>query len=153
VALILTLDASVYVTAAVPTEPAHADCRRLIRQVRSQGLPLVQPTLLLPEIAGAVSRRLNDPDLARATARSLRRARHVTLVPLDPTVAEQAVELAAARHLRGSDAVYAAVALRFGGALVTLDREQAARAQAVVRTLTPAEALSEPELSRTPPPA
>jgi predicted nucleic acid-binding protein len=143
VAIILTLDASIYVTAAVPTEPAHAECRRLIQRARSLALPLVEPTLLFPEFAGAVSRRLDDPDAARAITRALRRAGHLILVPLDPVVAEQAADLAAARHLRGSDAVYAAVALRFGGALVTLDQEQAARARAVVRTLTPAEALIE----------
>lgn len=147
VATILTLDASIYVTAAVPTEPAHAECRRLIQKVRSAAIPLIEPTLLLPEVAGAVSRRLDDPDAAGAIARSLRRARHVTLVPLDPVVAGQAADLAAARRLRGSDAVYAAVALRFGSVLVTLDQQQAERARATVRTLTPAEALAEPDVS------
>ena len=49
---------------------------------------------------------------------------HLILVPLDVALAQQAVEVAAQHRLRGSGAVYAAVALRFGSPLVTLGRER-----------------------------
>jgi predicted nucleic acid-binding protein len=51
--------------------------------------------------------------------------------------------VAAQYQLRGSDAVYAAVALRFGSTLITLDREQRERASGAILTLYPAEALTE----------
>ena len=68
---------------------------------------------------------------------------HLVLVPLDETLADQAADAAAQHRLRGSDAVYAAVALRFGSTLVTLDREQRERVADVIPARLPAEALAE----------
>ena len=65
------------------------------------------------------------------------------LIAVDLLLAQQAAEIAAQYRLRGSDAVYAAVAVRFGSTLVTLDREQRERAQAVIPTRFPTEALAE----------
>jgi predicted nucleic acid-binding protein len=64
-------------------------------------------------------------------------------VSLDETLAQQAADVAAQHRLRGSDAVYAAVALRFGSTLVTLDREQRERVADVVTSRLPAETLGE----------
>ena len=50
---------------------------------------------------------------------------------------------AAQYRLRGSDAVYAAVALRFGSVLVTLDREQRERLEEIVTSRYPTEILAE----------
>lgn len=58
-------------------------------------------------------------------------------------LAQQATDLAAQHRLRGSDAVYAAVALRFGSTLVTLDKQQSERVAGAVATLWPAEALAQ----------
>ena len=65
------------------------------------------------------------------------------LIALDLTLAQQAADLAAQHRLRGSDAVYAAIALRFGSTLVTLDRQQRARLDEVLAARWPAEALAE----------
>jgi predicted nucleic acid-binding protein len=64
----------------------------------------------------------------------------LTIVPLDESLAEQAVEIAINHRLRGSDAVYAAVAARFGTGMVTLDREQLARLEGVVPVREPGNA-------------
>ena len=56
---------------------------------------------------------------------------------------DKAAGVAAQHHLRGSDAVYAAVALRFGSTLVTLDREQRERVAEALTARYPAEALAE----------
>ena len=79
----------------------------------------------------------------REFASNLERLPHLVLVPLDAVLARQAVDVAAAHRLRGSDAVYVAVALRFGGVLATLDREQHDRAASALTTFYPAEALAE----------
>jgi predicted nucleic acid-binding protein len=67
----------------------------------------------------------------------------VVLVPLDSTLAEVAAEIAGQHRLRGSDAVYAAVALRFGALLVTLDREQRERVAGFVDAQYPAEVCAQ----------
>ena len=56
---------------------------------------------------------------------------------MDESLAGLAVDIAAQRPLRVSDAVYAAVALRFGTELITLDREQLERLPEVVPVRAP----------------
>jgi predicted nucleic acid-binding protein len=58
-------------------------------------------------------------------------------------LARQAADIAAQHRLRGSDAVYAAVAQRFGSTMITLDREQHDRVSDAIRALYPGEALAE----------
>jgi predicted nucleic acid-binding protein len=143
VAPLYTLDASVFVNAFNPYEAGHAESRRLLAQLQEQATPIVVPTLLLPEVAAAVSRGREDADLAREFALALHRLPHVVWVPLDETLAHQSIDMAARHRLRGSDAVYAAVALRFGSTLVTLDREQRERVAAALPARFPAQVLEE----------
>lgn len=65
------------------------------------------------------------------------------LLPLDGVVADRAAELAARFHLRGADAVYAAIAQQFGTTLITLDRQQLERLPPEVSTAQPADVLDE----------
>ena len=138
-----TVDASVFLNAFNPYEVGHDDSRRLLARLQEQGVPIIVPTLLLPEVAAAVGRGRNDPDLARRFAGKIRQLPHLLLIPLDETLAQQAADVAAQHRLRGSDAVYAAVALRFGSTLVTLDREQRQRVAPVTPSCLPAEALGD----------
>lgn len=82
-----------------------------------------------------------DGPLAREFALALRRLPHLIMIPLDDTLAHQATIVAAQYRLRGSDTVYAAVALRFGSILVTLDREQRERVSAALTARYPSEVL------------
>jgi len=139
----LTIDASVFVSAFNANEPRHTESSRLMESVRARGLPMVVPTLVLPEVAATISRATGDSQTARSFTDQLRRLPGLVLVPLDEGLAAQAAEIASEHRLRGSDAVYGAVSLRFGSALVTLDREQHTRLKPIVRSRDPAEALSE----------
>jgi predicted nucleic acid-binding protein len=143
VATLYTVDASVFLNAFNPYEPGHPDSQRFLHQLQAQAIPIVVPTLLLPEAAAAVARGRQDETLARSFAQSLGRLPHLVWVPLDSTLAQQAVGVAADYRLRGSDAVYAAVALRFGSTLVTLDQERRERVKAVLASLSPTEALGQ----------
>jgi len=139
----LTLDASVFLNAFNPAEPHHADSSRLMAHVRADAIPLVTPTLALPEVSAAIARTTGDSDTARQFAEQLRILPGLILVPLDETLALQAAQVAAEQRLRGSDAVYGAVCLRFGSALITLDREQLERLKPILRTRTPTQALDD----------
>jgi len=138
-----TVDASVFLNAFNPYEAGHAESRRLLAHLQSQTLPIITPTLLLAEAAAAIARGRDDDDLARAFAAALRRLPHLVWVSVDATLAQQAADLAAQHRLRGSDAVYVAVAVRFGSTLITLDREQRERAAGAIVARYPAEALAE----------
>jgi predicted nucleic acid-binding protein len=137
-----TVDASVFLNAFNPYETGYAESHRLLAELQSQALPIIVPTLLLTETAAAIARGRDDADLARAFTAALRRLPHLVWVPVDATLAQQAADIAAQHRLRGSDAVYVAVAVRFGSTLITLDREQRERTADVIVARYPTEALA-----------
>lgn len=123
----VTIDASVFVSAFTPSELAHQASKEFMASVRDQSLPIIVPILVLPEISAAFSRGQSNPKLGMAFVKELQNFPNTTFINVDKTLANLAVEIAANHRLRGSDAVYAAVALRFGTELITLDKEQLAR--------------------------
>lgn len=141
--MVCTIDASVFLNAFLPHEAGHEQSAQLLARLREEAVPMVSPTLLLPEVAAAISRAQDDDSLARAFASALAQLSQLVLVPLDTALAGLATDLAARHRLRGGDAVYVAVALRFGAVLVTRDREQHDRAAPAVAARTPAEMLAE----------
>lgn len=133
----ITIDASVFVNAFSPTEAGSDNSLEFIEATRRQGIPVILPVLVLPEISAAIARKQNNTDLALGLVQELRLFSNITFVAVDEILADLAVDIAANRRLRGSDAVYAAVALRFGTELVTLDREQLERLPEVVAVRAP----------------
>ncbi len=133
----VTVDASVFVNAFSPGEAGSDQSLAFIMKLRTEGVPIIQPTLFLPEVIAAVARKKDNAELAVELALELRSFSALTLVALDENLANFASEVAASHRLRGSDAVYAAVALRFGTELITLDKEQLARLPKVLAVRTP----------------
>jgi len=144
--MVYTVDASVFLNAFNPHEAGHGISHSFLAKLREQAVPIVAPTLLLPEVAAAISRGQGNATLAREFAAALIRLPHLVLVPLDVALARECATVAALHRLRGSDAVYATVALRFGSTLVTLDEEQRHRVAGVLPVQLPAEAAQ--DLSR-----
>ena len=136
-----TIDASVFVNAFNPHEKGHAESLQLLATIQQRGDPGIVPTLLIAEMASAVARASDDSVGAIQYANATAALPHLTLVPLTPATARQAAELAATHRLRGADAVYLAVARRYGTTLVSRDDEQRTRGSAVVPCQTPEEAL------------
>jgi predicted nucleic acid-binding protein len=105
--------------------------------VREKSVPIIVPVLILPEISATLSRGQGKPELGKAFVQELRKFPNTTFINIDETVANLAVDIAANTRLRGSDAVYAAVALRFGTELITLDKEQLDRLPKVLAVRAP----------------
>jgi predicted nucleic acid-binding protein len=145
-----TVDASVFVNAFNSHEDGHAASLEILSAIQQTGDPVVVPTLLLPEIASAVARASNDLVGAFQYAEATAALPHLTLVSLTPPMARQAAMLAATHRLRGADAVYVAVARRYGTALVSRDEEQRSRGSAVVTCQTPEDALRRRQTAKTP---
>lgn len=137
-----TIDTSVWVNSFDQREPGHAISRQVLTLLSAQTLPIIVPTLVLAEVAGAISRTQGNPGQAQAFALALGNLPNVTLVALDTALAHQTLMLAAQYGLRGADAVYAATALQTGCTLITLDNEQLNRLAGVVLAQTPAAALT-----------
>ena len=140
-ALRYTVDASVFVNAFNPHEEGHAASLQILSAIQERGDPVIVPTLLVSEIAAAVARATGDSVGALQYALATAALPHLTLVSLTAAVARQAADLAATHRLRGADAVYVAVARRYGTTIVSCDDEQRTRGAAVVSCETPEEAL------------
>jgi len=122
-----TLDASIFVRDLNPRDADHGLCRELLEHLAARGIPIIAPLLLLVEVAGTLSRELRDPMRGRIAVTILRTLPNLTLVALDESLTQGALEIAADRALRGADAVYVAVARQHACTLASLDREQRER--------------------------
>ena len=139
----LTIDASVFVSALSPLEIRGEESLRLIEGLRDNPRLVILPTLVKPEVAGAVNRSIGDADLAREAGEMKFVASPVVFIELDERLADEAAELAVRAGLRGADAVYAATARRFDAILVTLDHDQRTRLPDDIKALWPGEVALE----------
>jgi predicted nucleic acid-binding protein len=131
------IDASVYIALINADEAGHAASWRWYIQTVRSGEHIFAPTIILGEVAAALSRGMNDSDLAHRAVRRLERSRAVELVSVTVILGKAAALVAADHRIRGCDAVYVALAQLRGEYLVTLDRQQLERGSLVVETRQP----------------
>jgi predicted nucleic acid-binding protein len=133
----VTVDASVFVNALSPDEARSDKSADFLSQLKRENVVLIQPTLFVPEVVASIARKQDSTDIALEILQELKKFPKLTLINLDEDFADFAGEVAANHRLRGSDAIYAAVALRFGTELITLDKEQLDRLPKVLSVRTP----------------
>ena len=133
----VTIDASVFVNAFSSAEVDSDKSWDFITGLKKDAVQIIVPTLLLTEVAAAIARKQNNTALALQLMAEIQAIPNITLISLDESLAETAAEIAATHRLRGSDAVYAAVAQRFATELITLDSEQLQRAKKAVTVRQP----------------
>lgn len=129
---VYVVDASVWVSSVIPNDANHLPAARWLNETRRVNYTLWAPNIVLPEVAGAVARLTDDVTQAVLAVRSLRRLLASRLVGLDSPLAAMAATVAAELKIRGADAVYVALANQRGFTLVTLDSQQALRAQPLI---------------------
>lgn len=133
----IVVDASVWVSLLVPQDVHHPASRHWLHQYTAGGGMLVEPVLLLAEVAGATARRTGHPALGRRAVAQVLVFPTLRLAPLDRQLGQAAAQMAADHRLRGADAVYVALAAELGIPLVTWDAEQIARGQAMIQVGSP----------------
>lgn len=131
------IDASVYVAMMNAGEANHAASWSWFERVIGAAETVHAPAILVPEVASALRRGVDDPELARSVVQQLTQLHTITLVPVTEALAERAAHIALEHRVRGCDAVYLALAAETGGPLVTLDRQQLERGASVVPTTRP----------------
>ena len=133
----VTIDASVFVNAFSATEDGSEKSWQYITDVRENAIQIIVPTLLLTEVAASIARKQNNTVLAMQLMEEIQAIPTITFIDLDKSLAVVAAGIAATYRLRGSDAVYAALATRFATQLVTLDEEQIRRVKKIVKIRRP----------------
>ncbi len=131
------VDASVYVSLINTHEEAHAESWAWLREVYPACEEIVAPTILLTEVAAAISRGLDERALAWRAVQQILSGNVVELVPVATPMAERAADIAIDHRIRGADALYVALAEHRSHELVTLDRQQLERGAAVIPTRRP----------------
>jgi predicted nucleic acid-binding protein len=133
----IVVDASVWVSRLVSQDGNFAASERWMAAQRARGTLLVSPSLLLCEVAGAISRRTGQPGLGHKAVSHLLRLTGLRLVNMDEKLVRTAAGLAADYGLRGADVVYVALAKQLNLPLATWDCEQLQKASEIIRTQTP----------------
>ena len=140
---VYTIDASVHINALNENEAESVASQFFLALLERERIEMICPTLLVTEIAAALSRAFDDYEKGMAFAYAVRDLPNLILVPLDETLAIAAAELAARHRLRGADAAYAAVAKQYQTTLVTNDRQQLERLSGILPVMQPAQALGQ----------
>ena len=133
----VVVDASVWVSWLRPQDTNYiASGKWLDQYIAKQGL-LVEPALLLIEVAASISRRTGQAIQAKEAVNTLRSITKIQIVPLDSGLVQAAVDVAIDLQLRAGDSIYAALAQQLRIPLVSWDKEQLQRARGLIVTYTP----------------
>ncbi len=133
------IDASVFINAEIEGEEFHEYSAKLMQNIREQGITIIVPEIVLPEVSSAIARGTDEPEEALEFVKELKQIPNIVFVPVDRELADHASQLAAKYKLRGCDSVYVAVAFLFRARLISLDRQQIERAAECIETATPQE--------------
>ncbi len=138
----LTIDANVFVSARVRTEVQHTASDQFLNRLVQTAVNILNPTLIVPEVAAAIARPTGNAALANAVVSQIEAFPYLSLIELTQNRAHQAADLTILYRLRGPDAVYLAVAQEFGTTLITWDAEMLTRGAQAVPMMTPSEWLA-----------
>ena len=138
----LTIDANVFVSAAIASEIHHHESAQLLTEIRSRTEAVACPSLVIPETVAAISRPTGDIRAAIRAGRQISALPTIRMQPLTARRAQRAARLAAHHRLRGADSVYVQLAVELGATLITWDIEMLIRASPVVTALTPTDWLA-----------
>ena len=139
----LTIDASVFVSAARPSEELYNLSYSFLQEVKRE--KIFCPTLILAECAAAIARPTGDSALSRRLVSLIKHFPGMTLISLSQSIALHAAEITIENRLRGADAVYAAVAEDFDAILISWDEEMLQRSPKIVSAMSPMQWLDRPE--------
>jgi predicted nucleic acid-binding protein len=117
----VVLDASVFIGACSPAEIHHGAARAMIDSL-PVNRPFLVPSLFRVEVAAALARR-RESAFFLDTVDALITGPRFHTCPLDDELVQRSVEVARLSGCRAYDAVYGALALSRGAALLTLDAE------------------------------
>jgi len=141
---VIVVDASVWVSHLLQQDVHHSASRQWLSGILQRGEAIAGPGLLLAEVAGAIARRTANPQLGHRAVAHVSSTPGLRILPSEPELAMLAARLAADLRLRGPDALYVAVAQRLNIPLATWDKEQLARADAVIASFTPDQGSQRP---------
>jgi predicted nucleic acid-binding protein len=124
--------ASIWVSRLFPQDELHERCQKWLLHQRAAGVTLVSPSLLIPEVSGAISRRAGDLALSGRAVQMLQSLPGLRRIEMNQVVIQGAAQLAAICGMRGAESVYTAVVHQLNIPLASLDTDKRAKAGRMV---------------------
>lgn len=112
-----------------------------MEKIKKERIRVVEPEIVLPEIASAIARGTDDPKKALDFIKEIALLPNFIFIPVDRELTDLASKFAAEYRLRGCDSIYVATASVFNVKLISLDDEQRKKASLCIEALTPHEEL------------
>jgi predicted nucleic acid-binding protein len=134
------VDASVWVSYFNTQDLNHEISTRWLDPLLNSSEVIYAPTLLLVEVAGAITRLTRNSLLGSSAAAEILDI-PIEVVALDHPLMQIAVDVASVVALKGADAVYVATAIATDQPLVTWDRQMLEHTPRLVVTHSPASLL------------
>ncbi|MEK6750974.1 MAG: type II toxin-antitoxin system VapC family toxin [Chloroflexota bacterium] len=125
--MFIVVDASVWVARLVAGDVFHEPVKVWMNERLEARDVFLSPSLLLPEVGGAISRRTTSA-LGLKAVETLQSLPGLQLVEMERPLVREAAHLAAELGLRGADSIYVAVASQLDLPLFTLDVDQKEKA-------------------------
>jgi predicted nucleic acid-binding protein len=131
------LDASVIVNAQLPREPYSSKSKAILDLIKQRNLKVFLPEIVIPEITSALTRAIKDSKIAYEFSMSLRSLPNFSFVPVDSHLANLASWIISKTNLKGTDAIYVALAYDYNFELITLNNEQLEKGKKLVKVRKP----------------
>lgn len=131
------IDASVILSAVKGTELHSEKSKQFLDTIIHEGQKVFFPEIVVPEIASGFIRATDNKILVAHFVENLRNISNFSFVPVDGNLSNLTVEVILRTHLRGSDALYVALAYEYNLILVTLDEEQLQKGASLISTRRP----------------
>lgn len=134
----IVVDSSFFVSLFVKGDVNHEKALDTWKKLRESGIKMFAPTLILPEVCGAIVRVTKDKgygDEVKEKIEEWLRVKVLTLKELTIKRAKMATEIAIKFNLKGADAIFVSLAQEFDAKLLTLDEEIKKRIREKVKLL------------------
>jgi predicted nucleic acid-binding protein len=131
------IDASVIVSAANPKEPYFFQSRKFLLQLQKENSKVFLPEIIIPEITSGFLKAISDPETVYKLALSFRNVPNFSFIPVDKRIADLASWIICKTGLKGTDAIYVALALDYNLELITLDKDQLEKSKGIIKARKP----------------
>lgn len=136
------IDASIFLSGFFDYEPYHKESERCLEYFKeNSSISLFLPELVIPEVGCVIARIIKNPKLAIEFATSLREFVNFKFIPIDSYIADLSLKIGSVLSLRGTDAIYIAIAQNFNSTLISLDKEHLKKAKKLIKVIHPKDFL------------
>lgn len=138
----IVIDASVWLSAILPTDVHYQYTVPWKKLIEASGEPIAVPAHFPAEVAGVLSRTGSDRTFIADTLDSIGSGHLFAIYPITVGFGRFCAEMASLAAVRGSDAIYLALAQSLDVPMLTWDRQQREWGSLLCRTMTPVEAMA-----------